>query len=55
MPGEAGKNKGGSHQFQDSPKGVMRKLAYKMGLSDFTILFYFKAMCSLSSAVLNDT
>ena len=58
MPGGwAGKNKGwggGSRQFQDSPRGVMRKLAYKRGggLSDFTILFYFKEMCSLLSAVL---
>ena len=34
----------------------MRKLAYKRwGLSDFTILFYFKEMCLLLSAVLNGT
>ena len=34
----------------------MRKLAYKReGLSNFTILFYFKEMCSLLSAVLNGT
>ena len=36
----------------------MRKLAYKRGgggLSDFTVLFYFKEMCSLLSAVLNVT
>ena len=34
----------------------MRKLAYKRGgLSDFTILFYFKEMCSLLSVVLNGT
>ena len=35
----------------------MRKLAHKRegGLSDFTILFYFKEMCSLLSAVLNGT
>ena len=32
----------------------MKKLAYKkVGLSDFTILFYLKEMCSLLSAVLN--
>ena len=35
----------------------MRKLAYKRGggLSDFTILSYFKEMCSLLSAVTNGT
>ena len=47
---------GGSRQFQDTPRGVRRKLVYKSGgLSDFTILFYFKEMCSLLSAVLNGT
>ena len=34
----------------------MRKLVYKRGgLSDFTVLFYFKEMCSLLWAVLNGT
>ena len=45
--GGAGKNGGGGHANFRTVRGrVMTKLAYKRGgLSDFTILFYFKEMC----------
>ena len=43
----------GSRQFQDSPRGGHEEIGVQEGgLSDFTILFYFKKMCSLLSAVL---
>ena len=47
----------GSRQFQDSPRGGGHEeiAVQEGGLSDFTILFYFKEMCSLLSAVLNGT
>ena len=51
----------GHANFRTVRGGIIRKLAYKEGagggggLSDFTILFYFKEMCSLLSAVLNGT
>ena len=61
--GWAGKNKrgrgvGGSRQFHDSPRGGGREeigVQEGGGLSDFTILFYLKEMCSLLSPVLNGT
>ena len=48
--------KGGSRQFQDSPKGGHEEIGVQEdggGLSYFTILFFFKEMCSLLWAVLN--
>ena len=58
MPGDglARIRVGGHANFRTVGGGVMRKLAYKRGgLSDFTILFYFKETCLLLSAVLNGT
>ena len=55
--GWADKSKGGgvtpiSGQSEGESSGNWRT---RGGLSDFTILFYFKEMCSLLSAVLNGT
>ena len=53
MPGVGG---GGVTPISGQSKGGYEELGVQEGgLSDFTILFYFKEMCSLLSAVLNGT